>query len=238
MVLAAGHGTRLGAVTATTPKCMVRLGGRPLLERVLEWLADARVTDLAVNLHHLPEVVTSHFGDGSAFGVRIRYSQEPDLLGTAGALQPLAGWLRDGRFLLVYGDNLIGCELDDVVARHEQGGATLTMALFHRDDPSASGAAAVDEDGRIHGFTEKPRPGEEPSKWVNAGLLVCEPRVLDFVPATPPSDFAADVIPALIAAGEPVFGYRMGPHESLHWIDTPEDLAAVDALFHDRQPVR
>src|SRR3954468_10833739 len=104
MVLAAGLGTRLGAVTDETPKCMVSVGGRPLLERGVEWLARQGVTELAINLHHLPNVVTGPLGDGSAFGVHIRWSYEPVLRGTAGALRPLVRWLGDGRFLLVYGD--------------------------------------------------------------------------------------------------------------------------------------
>jgi NDP-sugar pyrophosphorylase family protein len=114
----------------------------------------------------------------------------------------------------------------------------LTVALFHRDDPSSSGVAALSADDRIREFREKPPPGEESSKWVNAGLLVCEPRVLDFVPESVPSDFARDVIPALIAAGEPVVGYRMDATDSLHWIDTPQDLEAVHELFRERQASR
>jgi NDP-sugar pyrophosphorylase family protein len=112
------------------------------------------------------------------------------------------------------------------------------MALFERDDVSASGAAAIDERGRIHGFSEKPQPGEEPSKWVNAGLLLCEPRVLEHIPEGRPSDFGADVIPSLVGARERVFGYRMGAGESLYWIDTPGELQAVDALFAAKEARR
>jgi mannose-1-phosphate guanylyltransferase len=238
MVLAAGFGTRLGRLTEAVPKCMLPVGGRPLLERVVEWLERAGVTELAVNLHHLPESVSEYFGDGSAHGVHIRYSPERELLGTAGALRPLAGWLGGERFLLVYGDNLIECALERVVALHEQKRALLTVTLFRRDDPSSSGVAEVDTEGRLRGFQEKPRAGAARSDWVNAGLLVCEPRVLDFVPAQSPSDFAADVIPAVIEAGERVYGYKMGPTESLHWIDTPDDLAAVEALFEQERATR
>jgi NDP-sugar pyrophosphorylase family protein len=235
MLLAAGLGTRLGAVTDETPKCMLPVGGRPILERTVEWLARNGIVQLAVNLHHRPEAVTSKLGDGSDFGVSIRYSHEPELLGTAGALRPLAEWLGEGRFLVLYGDNLIECDLARLAALHERERATMTIALFHRDDVSASGAATVDEAGRIHGFREKPPSGEEPSQWVNAGLLLCEPGVLDHIPVCGPADFGRDVIPALVASGERVFGYRMGSGESLHWVDTPAELASVDTLFRRQE---
>ena len=86
MLLAAGFGTRLGRLTDQCPKCMVPVAGKPVLQRNIEWLRSQGVVDLVVNLHHYPEVVTDYFGDGSAFGVRLSYSYEPELLGTAGAL--------------------------------------------------------------------------------------------------------------------------------------------------------
>jgi mannose-1-phosphate guanylyltransferase len=238
LLLAAGLGTRLGPRTDSVPKCMLPIGGRPLLERTVEWLARNGVRDLAVNLHRRPEAIAGRLGDGSGLGVRIRYSHEPELLGTAGALRPLAGWLGGSPFLVVYGDNLIDCDLERLLVLHRSAHAVLTMALFHRDDVSASGAAALDDDGRIRRFVEKPRHGEEPGNWVNAGLLLCEPRVLDFVPSARPADFGADVLPSLLSAGERVFGYRMGAGESLHWIDTPADLDAVQELFAREEAMR
>ena len=86
MLLAAGLGTRLRPLTDHIPKCMVPVAGKPVLQRNIEWLRSQGVVDLVVNLHHYPEVVTDYFGDGSAFGVHLHYSYEPELLGTAGAL--------------------------------------------------------------------------------------------------------------------------------------------------------
>lgn len=210
---------------------MIPVGGRPLLEHTIAWLRGRGITEMAVNLHHLPDEVSKFFGDGTAHGARITYSFEPTLLGTAGALRPLADWLGEERFLVVYADNLIHCDLDAVTALHKRLRAVATVALFHRGDVSASGVAELDPEGRVYAFKEKPRPGETESHWVSAGLLMCEPRVLDFVPGSRASDFGTDVLPALIEAGETVGGYQMGPSESLHWIDTPADLAKVEALF-------
>ena len=232
ILLAAGLGTRLGEQGSGIPKGMIRVGGRPILERTVAWLREFGVEEIAINLHHRPDDITGFFGDGEAQGVLIRYSFEPTLLGTAGALRPLAAWLvEDGRFLVVYADNLINCDLLALTAVHERSQAAATVALFHREDVSASGVAELDGEGRIRAFREKPKSDETDSRWVNAGLIVCEPRVLDFVPGSGPADFGRDVLPALIEAGERVAGYRMGPQESLHWIDTPEDLANVHALL-------
>ena len=235
LLLCAGLGTRLGPHTRSRPKCMVPVAGRPLVERTVDWLRDHGIDDLTMNLHHRPAVIEQHFGDGAGHGVRMSYSYEPELLGTAGALRPVANRFADDRFLVVYADNLIECNLDRLTQLHEQLDALVTVALFTRADVSASGVAVVDDDGRMRYFREKPPAGDVPSNWVSAGLLLCEPRLLDYVPQGRPSDFGADVLPAVIAAGETVGGYRMGPDESLLWIDTPAELAAVDERLRRRE---
>jgi NDP-sugar pyrophosphorylase family protein len=228
VLLAAGYGERLRPLTESRPKCMVAVGGRPILERHVHRLRDAGITELAINLHHRPEAVTGHFGDGAEFGVAIRWSHEDDLLGTAGALVPLTRWLGDQAFLVLYADNIIECDLGALLRLHRERRAAATIALFERDDVGASGVAEVTADGTVERFVEKPRPGETASNLVSAGLLACSPLVLDFVPAEPPSDIGRDVLPALLVAGETVVGYRLSPPESLLWIDTPADLARAE----------
>lgn len=230
LVLAAGLGTRLRPYTDVVPKTMIPVAGRPLLERNVEWLAENGVRDLAVNLHHLPETIRDHFGDGSAYGVRIRYSYEPELLGTAGALRPLAGWLCEGTFLVVYGDNLIRLELSAMLEKHARSRAVATVALYLREDVGSSGVAELDEAGNVVRFSEKPQPGETGSHWVNAGLLACEPALLDAIGDGSP-DFGCDVLPAVLAAGGRIHGYRMGAAETLGWIDTPADLHRLEDVL-------
>lgn len=222
VLLAAGLGTRLGALTEHTPKCMVEVGGRPVLERNIEWLAAGGVHDLAVNLHHRADVVSGYFGDGSAHGVTIHWSHEVELLGTAGTLASLRGWIGSEHFLVVYADNLIGCDLHALVASHLAGTPAATVALFEREDVSASGVAELTHDDRIVRFVEKPSPGETDSRWVSAGLLVLGPRALALAPER--GDIGHDLLPSLLDAGERVTGYRMGRDERLLWIDTPADL--------------
>lgn len=237
MLLAAGIGSRLRPLTDHMPKCMVPVGGVPLVERTVHWLRDSGITDLCINLHAHPQVVRRHFGDGSAFGVRLRYAEEPTLLGTAGAVGAVRTWLADAPFLVIYADNLIRCDLTRVRALHERTHATATIALFWREDVTRSGMVVLDTDDRILRFVEKPSPQQAISHWVSAGLLLCDPRVLRFIGA-PPTDFGYDVLPALLAAGEQLIGYRMGAEEPLHWIDTPDDLARTERHYQATHPDR
>jgi NDP-sugar pyrophosphorylase family protein len=224
-VLAAGEGTRLRPLTDAVPKPMIPIRGRPILEHNVRMLARYGVDDVTINLHHRGETIRRHFGDGAAYGVRIAYAEEPVLLGTAGALNAVRDRF-DEPFFLIYGDNLTTCRLDHLRARHVAG-TTATVALFHRDDVSQSGAAALDADDRITAFVEKPPPGTEPSKWVSAGVMVLSPEVFDFIPPAGASDIGRDVLPAALAAGRRIEGYRMT--ERLWWIDSRADYERTNA---------
>ncbi len=231
MLLAAGQGTRLRPLTNEIPKCMLPVGGKPVLQHNIEWLRGHGVVDLVVNLHHLPERVTGYFGDGKAFGVRIQYSPESELMGTAGAIWQAREFFQGERFWVVYADNLFDCDLSRIYQNHLSTSAILSMALFWREDVSASGEVDLDEDGRITAFKEKPAPNEVPSHWVNAGLYLCEPEVLEFIPAGKFSDFGKDVLPAMLASGRRLSGYIMGTGESLDWIDTLDDMLRTNARW-------
>lgn len=231
MLLAAGFGSRLRPLTDHLPKCMVPVDGKPVLQRNIEWLRSQGVVDLVVNLHLYPELVTDYFGNGKAYGVRLEYSFEPGLLGTAGALWGARRFFGPERFWVVYADNLVNCSLERMESLHLARRATLTMGLFWREDVSASGVVGLGEDGRISGFKEKPAAHEVLSHWVNAGLYLCEAKVHQFIPPGRSCDFGHDILPAMLSAGEPMYGYTLGPGETLHWIDTPEDLARTAAAL-------
>ena len=228
-VLAAGTGSRLAPLTDHVPKPMVRLGGKPILERNVATLAAAGFRELVVNLHHLPEVVVGHFGDGAPWGVRIDWSHEPTLLGTAGALMAREGRLRAATFMVVYGDNLLECDVLAPLTTHVEAGATVTVGTIERPDPGASGVVETDGGGWVTRFLEKPGSAVQGPAPVSAGIVVCEPRVLDFVPPVPPSDIGRDVLPALLKAGEPVRAVPL--RGGIRWIDTPSDLRAAERLI-------
>jgi len=227
MLLAAGLGTRLRPLTDDISKCMIPIGGKPLLEHSVGVLRSYGVNDLVINLHHLPQTVMNHFGDGSGLGIRINYSVEPELLGTAGAVKKVEQ-VFDGPFFVWYGDNLSTCRLDRLWQFHQSKSGVATIALHYREDPTRSGIVGLDENDRVTRFFEKPRPDQVFSHWVNAGILVLEREVLDAIPAGLVADFGRDIFPALLERDSAIFGYRMAEDESLWWIDTAQDLATVE----------
>jgi NDP-sugar pyrophosphorylase family protein len=221
MLLAAGMGERLAPFTDNAPKPMMEIEGKPILEYGVQLCAHHGIRELIVNLHHCPDVITRYFGDGHSWGVRITYSHESVLLGTAGAVKKVADEFGE-TFLVLYGDNLTTCDLGRLIEFHRNKGGSATMALFYRENATASGIAQLDASDRVIRFLEKPRSGEVFSPWVNAGLLVLEPAVLDLIPDGQPYDFGRDVLPSLLASGASVYGYRMT--EGLWWADSPDDL--------------
>ena len=226
MLLAAGQGTRLRQLTENLPKPMLPVGGRPLIEHTVRQLARYGVGEIAINLHRHPEAITTYFGDGSGYGVHIEYSYESQLLGTAGAVRKLGAFF-DKTFFVLYGDNLTTCKLDQLALVHHEQGGLATIALFWRQDVSPHSAVEIQPDGLITRFIEKPKLAEAPSHWISAGVLVLEPKVLEYIPVDRPSDFGFDIFPRLLAHGERVYGYCMGESEGLWWIDTPEDYSSI-----------
>lgn len=219
MVLAAGQGTRLSPLTDHTPKPMITLGGKPALEHAVLLLRKHHITDITINLHHLPHVITEYFGDGSRWDVRITYSFERELLGTAGAVKNLENSF-EGSFLVFYGDNLTDCDLARLCEVHRIRGGAGTIAVYEGGDVLASGLVRVDEDDRITEFVEKPKPEQVFDGQVNGGIYLLEPKVFRYIPAGRAYDFARQVFPRMIDAGEHLYTYRMT--ERLIAFDTPE----------------
>src|SRR5437764_7241255 len=141
IVFCAGEGTRLRPLTADRPKPMLPIAGRPILDYLLLWLREHGVGEVAINLHYRPEAIRQHVGDGSTLGLRVIYSEEPRLLGSAGALRPLRAFLAgDGApFVAVYGDTLTTLPLAPLLELHRGAGADLTMALLDHPTPREAG---------------------------------------------------------------------------------------------------
>lgn len=223
MVLAAGHGTRLGALTAETPKPMLDVCGQPLIERILHLLRRHGVGEVAINLHFHGDKIRAHLGDGSRLGLALRYSEEPNLLGTAGGLLPHADFLAGSDlFLVQYGDILTDANLSALVDTHRRTGALATLMLHQRAGSNSMVRLAAD--GEITDFLERPKDGERPAwndVWVNSGICVCSPAILDLIPRDRPADLPRDVFAPLAGSGRlfgvPLSGYRCA-------VDSPERL--------------
>ena len=209
MILAAGRGTRLLPLTATCPKPMVPIAGSPLLEYTIRLLAQHGFDELVVNLHHLPQAIRDYFGDGCKWDVKLSYSFEEELLGTAGAVRKLADFF-DQRFLVYYGDHLSNANLSSLWQFHEKAGALATLGLPWKEEPSASGIVELDSSQRVQRFIEKPGADQTFANYlVNAGIYVLEPEIMQWIHPPPPRDFGYDVFPALLADQQPVYGHRL-----------------------------
>jgi NDP-sugar pyrophosphorylase family protein len=228
MVLAAGLGTRLRPLTEDKPKCLVPLAGRPLISWTLEWLRRAGVTECVINLHYLPEKVQRFVGDGSGCGLKVTYSYEPELLGTAGAVNKVASFF-DQPFYVIYSDNFSQWNLRKLVEVHEKNQAVATMAVHWREDVSQSGVVELDWNERILSLVEKPEAGSGlNSHYVNAGFYYLNQKVLDYIPDGKFCDFALDVFPQMLHAGEKIFAVRMGA--PIIGIDTIESYHRANDL--------
>jgi mannose-1-phosphate guanylyltransferase len=206
-LLAAGVGSRLRPITDVTPKPMLEIGGRPLLDIWFDAFDKAGVDEVLVNLHHLPDVVRRHLAAREG-PPSVRTVYEPELLGSAGTLVANRRWV-DGEefFLACNADNLTDFDLRSLVDAHLRGGAAATLAVFHSPNPSAGGVVELDETGLVTGFVEK--PSQPVSDLVNAGMYAFRPSLLDEITGAPPKDIGYDLLPRLMgrARAVPVEGY-------------------------------
>ncbi len=217
VILVGGEGTRLRPLTSTVPKPVVPLVDRPFIAYMLEWLRAHGVDDVVMSCGFLATSVRNVLGDGSAYGLRLRFVEEPEPRGTGGALKE-AEPLLDERFLMLNGDVLTDLDLTAQLAQHEATGAIGTLALVPVGDPSAYGLVRLHEDQSVREFVEKPRPDEIDTNLISAGAYVLERSVLDLIPAQQKVSIEREVWPRLV--GDGLFGFRA----EAYWLDigTPE----------------
>lgn len=201
IVLTAGLGTRLAPLTRIVAKPAVPVAGKALIVRVLEWLEREGVRDLVLNLHHLPATVTGIVGDGSQFGVRVRYSWEREILGSAGGPKlALSLWPgHDGPCLIVNGDTLTDFPLSPLIAAHEAArseGAVATMAVVKNPRPDHYNGLRLDAEGRVVAVVPK---GHTEETWHFIGVQVVESRIFADVPAHTPAETVAGIYRTLVA---------------------------------------
>ena len=200
LILAGGEGTRLRPLTTTVPKPVVPLVDRPFIAFMLDWLRTHGVEDIVISCGHMASGVRNVLGDGSAFGVQLRYVEEPTPLGTGGALK-YAEALLDDRFFMLNGDVLTDLDLGALIAAHRGHGARATIALHRVEDPSSYGLVRTGEDGVVTAFVEKPAPGAADVDTINAGTYVFEPDVLELIPTGRAVSVEREVFPELVGAG-------------------------------------
>src|SRR3954451_12710033 len=197
VVLVGGEGTRLRPLTSTVPKPVVPLVDRPFIAYMLEWLHAHGVDDVIMSCGFLATSVRNVLGDGSRYGVRLRFVEESEPLGTAGALKH-AESLLDERFLMLNGDVLTDIDLTQQVAQHESTGARATLALVPVEDPSAYGLVRLNDDSSVREFVEKPAPDQIDTNNISAGAYVLERSVLSLLRRGERASIERDVFPRLV----------------------------------------
>lgn len=230
VVLVGGFGTRLRPLTLTTPKQMLPIVDRPMIEYVLAHLAEHGVDDAVLSLGYRPDAFVEAYPSGVCAGVRLHYAVEPEPLDTAGAIRFAATDAGiSERFVVVNGDVLTDLDVTALVRFHDACGAEGTIALHRVEDPSAFGVVPTDGSGRVLAFVEKPPRHEAPTDLINAGTYVLEPSVLARIEAGRRVSIEREVFPAMVADG---VLYAMA-HDG-YWLDTgtPEQYlqAQLDLL--------
>lgn len=217
VILVGGEGTRLRPLTSTVPKPVVPLVDRPFIAYMLEWLNRHGVDDVVMSCGFLATAVRNVLGDGSAYGVRLRFVEEPEPRGTAGALKYAEDML-DERFLMLNGDVLTDIDLTAQIAQHEETGATGTLALVPVEDPSNYGLVHLHEDKSVREFVEKPSADQIDTRLISAGAYVLERSVLDLIAADQNVSIEREVWPQLVGHG--LYGFAA----EAYWLDigTPE----------------
>ncbi|MGO9322443.1 MAG: sugar phosphate nucleotidyltransferase, partial [Solirubrobacteraceae bacterium] len=223
-ILVGGEGKRLRPLTSTVPKPVVPLVDRPFISFMLEWLRLHGVDDVVMSCGFLATSVRNVLGDGSGLGIRLRFVEEPDPRGTAGALK-YAESLLDERFLMLNGDVLTDIDLTAQIAQHEATGACATLALVPVADPSAYGVVILREDRSVSDFVEKPSPDSVNSNLISAGAYVLEREILELVAPDRNVSIEREVWPRLVDSG--LYGF---PSQS-YWLDIGTPARYLQGTF-------
>lgn len=228
MILAAGKGTRLRPLTDTVPKPLLEVAGRPMIAFPLQLVREAGIQEVVINLHHLGQQIRNRLGDGTAYGLRITYSEEDPILDTGGGIAAAKEFLGGDTFVVLNADTVMDVRLRDVIDFHRQHQAAATLVVRPDPDAARHDGILLDALYRMHTIlghddgSDAARDGSG-NRMMYAGIMVLEPRVFDYMPQGV-SSITRDVLPCLLRDGEALYGYV---HDG-YWrvLDTLPDLAA------------
>ena len=223
LILAGGKGTRLRPLTVYTPKPIVPVLNRPFLVYQIEILRRAGIKDITLSLSYQPNKIEDLLGDGSDYGVNLRYVTEPAPMGTGGAYKFAADQIRETT-VVFNGDILTDLDIFKVIGFHQRKRAEATIVLTPVENPSAYGLVETDEESKVLQFLEKPKPEEVfrlTTKNINAGVYILEPSVLDTIPEGENYSFEYNVFPELLNRRKSFYAFVM---EGNYWRDigTPQ----------------
>ena len=229
VILVGGAGTRLRPLTYVMPKCLLPVGGMPLLEWTINYLRSHGITEFVVCVAYLKRQIISTVGDGSRLGVTIQYAEAESPMGTAGQLKTAEPFI-DDRFLAMNGDIVTSLNIRNLVRTHTERGGSGTIALKRFDVKVPYGHVTSGDDAVIQKFEEKPTL----HLMANAGIYVLEKSVFGAIPSGRTCSLETEVFPALIARGERLNSY----YEEAYWNDvgTMSDFERVNDEILSMQP--
>lgn len=233
VILAAGKGTRMKHLTADLPKPMLPVKGKPVLERILDGLIGAGISEFCIITGYRAETIENHFGDGSSRGVRITYARQVTQDGTGKAPELAKAFVGNDSFLLTYGDILVAPEnYKGMVATFNREKPSGLVTVLEGPDVSKGAAVVFDKAFHLEGIIEKPAPGATTSRWYNAGIYIFAPVVYEFtakLQKSPRGEYELpDAILNMVRAGHKIKGFELNGY----WIDVrdPEELERAAKL--------
>ncbi len=226
IILSGGMGSRMGEMTESIPKVMLKLAGKPLLQHNIELLKRYGIEEICLNLHYLPKSIKEFFGDGSAYGLKIYYNYEPELLGTSGALLAFKNILTEN-FFVIYGDVVGKVDLEKLERFHLLKKSDATLVIHPSSHPEDSDIVQIDNDSKINGFIKKPG-NRNFGTLGNAAWYILSPKIFDFLPAGK-SDFIRDVFPKMLENDLGLYGYETS--ELIGDVGTPERFKKMEEVL-------
>jgi mannose-1-phosphate guanylyltransferase len=234
LILAGGKGTRLRPLTVYTPKPIVPVLNKPFLLYQIEILRRAGIKDITLSLSYQPDKIEHLLGDGSDYGVKLRFVTEPSPMGTGGAYKFAADAIRETT-IVFNGDIITDLDISKVIELHKEKKAEATLTLVPVENPAAYGLVETDSDGAILRFREKPKPEDIDALTtnnINAGIYILEPTILDLIPKGENCSFEYNVFPDILTNQKPFYAYVI---ENNYWRDigTPASYLEVHRDFLD-----
>lgn len=228
-ILAAGLGTRLKPLTYKIPKVMIKIGDKPILEHLIILCQKHKILEIIINLHHFPAKIKGYFGTGEKWGVKITFSSEPKILGSAGALKKVEKFLADEDFFVLNGDVMTDLNLTKMWQYHQEKGGMATVLIHKSSHPYDSSLIAVDEEFRIINFDISVKPGEQRKydfrNLTKSGTHIFKPEVLKYIPKGKEYSLERELMPKLISQGLPIYGFYSEDYS--HDMGTLERLKQV-----------
>lgn len=210
IIVAGGRGERLRPITDVIPKPMVEVSNKPILLHIIELLKKYNISEFILALCYFPESIISYFGDGSKFGVNIKYTFE-DMktpLGTAGAIS-LARKMINDTFIVTYGDILRKLNVGEMIASHKRLHAFATLNVYRRESKGAKSEVLIDKKRRIVKFIERPKLHKLTRKkiWTNGSFYIFQPEIFNWIADGQKSDFGKDIFPKLLSSKKAFYAY-------------------------------